>query len=123
MSTVRDVSDHVVDIAERVADMADAAQGRGIRRGSMSVRWLTISAAGAGIYALATSDTVTGLVKDAKARASELPDDLLARVRQTTSPATTKSNGGSSSRSRTTSRRKSQSGSGTTRSRKTASAR
>ena len=92
----------------------------------MGTRWLVLSAAGAGIYALATSDTVTGRVKnvmnDAKERAVELPEDLLARVRQTTKPAGTSArNGGTSTqRSRTTRRRSSTSRS---RSRKTASAR
>jgi hypothetical protein len=84
---VIEVSDHVIDVAERLADMADAAQGKGIRRsGSGGVRWVALSAAGAGIYALATSEVVTrqvkGMARSAKARASELPDDLLGRVQQ-----------------------------------------
>ena len=126
MGTIREFSDQVVDVAERVADMADAAQGKGIRKGGMGTRWLVLSAAGAGLYALATSDTVTGRVKnvmnDAKERAVELPEDLLARVRQTTKPAGTSArNGGTrTQRSRTTRRKSSTSRS---RSRKTASAR
>jgi hypothetical protein len=126
MGTIREFSGQVVDVAERVADIADAAQGKGIRRGGMGVRWVVLSAAGAGLYALATSDAVTGRVKnvmhDAKERAIELPEDLLVRVRQTTKPAGTSSrNGGTrTQRSKSTRQRSSTSRS---RSRKTASAR
>lgn len=123
MSTIREFSDQVIDVAERVADMADAAQGKGIRRRGVGGRWLMLSAAGAGLYALASSDTVTGRVKtvmhDAKERAVELPDDLLGRVRQTTKPAETARNGGTRTKRSGTSSRSSGSRS---RSRKTASA-
>jgi hypothetical protein len=104
MGTVREFSDHVVDIAERVADVADAAQGKGIRRGGMSIRWLVLSAAGAGVYALATSDSVVkrakGVVHGAKTRASELPDDLIGRVQDTvSSPGGGQKNGSGTRRS------------------------
>jgi hypothetical protein len=59
----------------------------GIRRGSFGTRWLLLPAAGAGLYALATSGAFSRQAKDimdqAKTRASELPDDLMSGVRQT----------------------------------------
>jgi hypothetical protein len=119
MAGVRKFSEGVVEAAERVADVADAAQGKGIRRGRMSTRWLILPAAGAGLYALATSGAFSsqakGVLQQARARASDLPEELLDRVQQ----ATGADNGGTrqsspSSGSRKTSR---------PRSRKTSSAR
>jgi hypothetical protein len=78
---------------------------------------LILPAAGAGLYALATSGSFSRQAKDvmdqAKTRASELPDDLLGRIRQT-SQKSTSGNGGQSGRT-SSARRK------TTTSRKTSS--
>jgi hypothetical protein len=86
MGSVREFSDQMIEVAERLANVADAANGRGVRRSRLGIRWLALPAAGAGLYALATSDSVTtrvrGTMDGARARASELPDDLLARVQQ-----------------------------------------
>jgi hypothetical protein len=80
-----------VEVAERFADVADAAQGKGIRRGSMSTRWLILPAAGAGLYALATNGSFSrqakGVLQQAKTRASDLPEELLERVQQATGVA------------------------------------
>ena len=85
-NTVHKFSEQVIDLAERLADVADAANGKGIRKGG-AARWLLLPAAGAGLYALAASGSLTrhakGVANQAKTRASDLPDDLLGLVRQT----------------------------------------
>jgi hypothetical protein len=120
MAGVRKFSEGVVEAAERVADVADAAQGKGIRRGRMSTRWLILPAAGAGLYALATSGAFSsqakGVLQQARARASDLPEELLDRVQQ----ATGADNGGTRQSSRSSSGRRKTS---RQRSRKTSSAR
>jgi hypothetical protein len=88
MAGINKVSERMIDLAERFADVADAAQGKGIRRGRIGARWLLLPAAGAGLYALATSGSFTRQAKSvmdqAKERASDLPDELVGRVQQTT---------------------------------------
>jgi hypothetical protein len=124
MADIHGFSERVVDLAQRLEDVADAANGKGIRRGSMGTRWLILPAAGAGLYALATNGAFTRRAKDvmdqAKTSASELSDDLLGRVRQTSQSSASRS--GSRNRSRSNSGRKTSS-SRTRSSRKTSSAR
>lgn len=88
MAGVHKFSEQVVEVAERVADVADAAQGKGIRRGSFGARWLILPAAGAGLYALVTSPSfprqAKNVLQTARARASDLPDDLFDRVQHVT---------------------------------------
>jgi hypothetical protein len=107
MSAIYKFSERVIDLAERLEDVADAAQGKGRRKGGSGTRWLILPAAGAGLYALATNGSFTRQAKDvmdqAKTRASELPDDLMSRIRQT--PSRSAGSGGGQ-----TSRRKSSSG-------------
>jgi hypothetical protein len=78
-------SEQVINLAERFADMTDAAQGKGNRK-SIGARWLIFPAAGAGLYALGASGSFKRKTKkvmnQAKARASELPNDLMNRVEQ-----------------------------------------
>lgn len=114
MKDVQKFSNHVIDYAQRLADMADAAEGRGARRTGHRTRWLILPAVGAGVYAFATSGRTKGVMDEAKAKASELPEDLFKRVRQTTgtsnrSPSRSTSRNGSSrkTQSRSSSRRKS----------------
>jgi hypothetical protein len=87
MASIHKFSDQVIDYAERLSNMADAAQGKGARGSSTGTRWLILPAAGAGLFALVKSDFFTrqakGVVDEAKTRASDLPDDLLNHVRQT----------------------------------------
>jgi hypothetical protein len=94
MASIHKFSEQVIDYAERLSDMADAAQGKGSRRGSSTgTRWLILPAAGAGLFALVKSDFFTrqakGMVEEAKTRASDLPDDLLSHVRQTSQKSRT----------------------------------
>jgi hypothetical protein len=125
------LSKQIIDFGERLADVSDAAQGKGVRRRSTGTRWVLLPAAGAGIYALATSGSFARRTKSAveqvKARASDLPDDLLNRVRQTSpttnqsvSPSTGQSRSGSS---RSGSGRRQSSSRGRSSGRKSASAR
>ena len=119
MAGIRKFSEGVVEAAERFADVADAAQGKGIRRGRMRTSWLILPAAGAGLYALATSGSFSsqakGVLQQARARASDLPEELLDRVQQ----ATGADNGGTGQTSRSSGSRKTS----RQRSRKTSSAR
>jgi hypothetical protein len=108
MAGVHKFSEKVIDLAERLEDVADAANGKGIRRGRFGTRWLILPAVGAGLYALATNGTFARGAKDvmdqAKTRASELPDDLVSRIRQTSQKSATRTGG--QARRRTSSARK-----------------
>jgi hypothetical protein len=90
MADVNRFSEGLIDAAERFADVVDAMQGKGARRGSADARWLILPAAGAAAYALATSSSNTarrtrGLMRRAKVRATELPDTVLfERVKEFT---------------------------------------
>jgi hypothetical protein len=118
MADVDRFSERVVDLAERFADVTDAAQGRGNRQGGIRARWLILPAAAAGIYMLGASGSLRrqagNVAKQAKNRAADLPDDLMNRVRATRKPSTsrTRSNGrsttSSSGRTRTRRRRRTQ---------------
>jgi hypothetical protein len=105
-------SDRVVDMGERLADVADAVQGRGNRKGRGAARWLILPAAGAGLYALAANGSFTrqakSIISQAKERASDLPEDLVGRVQQATGGTDTRrkktsASGGGSQRRRKTS--------------------
>jgi hypothetical protein len=114
MADVHELSERVIDFAERTSAVADAAQGKKVRRRGMPARWFLLPVTGAGLYALITNRSFTRQAKNvmnqAKERASDLPEDLVDRVQQTTGQKSTSS---SSSRpstrkaaSRTTQRRK-----------------
>ena len=91
MGTIQKLSSQVIDYAERVSQMADVAQGKHQQRSGLTTRWLLLPASGAALYALVKSDAFSRPAKEvmdeAKARASELPDDLLSMVRQSTNGA------------------------------------
>lgn len=98
--TVHKFSDRMIDWAVRIENVSDAAKGKAVRRRGPGTRWLLLPAAGAGLYAVATNRAFSRQAKDvmgqAKTRASELPDDLMGRLRQTaekSSQATRKSTG------------------------------
>jgi hypothetical protein len=104
-------SERLVDLAERFADVTDAAQGRGNRQGGIRARWFVVPAAAAGIYMLGASGSVRrqagNVAKQAKDRAADLPDDLMSRVHRATRKTTTsgaRSNGRSTTKSTTRAR-------------------
>ncbi len=104
-------SERLVDLAERFADVTDAAQGRGNRQGGIRARWFVVPAAAAGIYMLGASGSLRrqagNVAKQAKDRAADLPDDLMSRVHRATRKTTTsgtRSNGRSTTRSTTRAR-------------------
>jgi hypothetical protein len=110
MAEVQKFSKHVIDAAERLADVADAVEGKGLRKRNTGARWMLLPAAGAGLYALVTRPSfprqAKGVLRQAKARASDLPDELLGRVQQAMADSGQKStrrpaqkSGSSSSRS------------------------
>ena len=116
MADIDRFSERLVDLAERFADVTDAAQGRGNRQGGIRPRWFLLPAAAAGMYLLGASGSLRrqagNVAKQAKDRAADLPDDLMSRVHQATRKPTTssaRSNGRSTKRStgRTRSRRRS----------------
>jgi|SRR6188472_51636 hypothetical protein len=114
MPDIHKLSEQVIDYAERAANVADAAKGEGKGNGA-GARWLLLPAAGAALYALVKSEFVTRNAKvvadEAKTRASELPDDLMKTVRQTSQKSSrgttsrSQRSTGSQSRRRTSSRR------------------
>ena len=69
----------MIDYAERVTEMANAAEGKHNHKTSRTTQWLLLPASGAALYALLKSDAFSrqarGAMDEAKARASELPDD------------------------------------------------
>ena len=119
MAEVNKMSEGLIDLAERFADVVDAAQGRGGRKNGNGARWLILPVAGAGVYALATSSSAFArrtrkLMNQAKDRATDLPDaDLFGRVKEVTG---TEQSASSSSRPTQSTRRKQtrRSGSGQT---------
>ena len=110
MGDIHKFSEYVIDLAERLDGMADAAKGKGTGSGGLRARWLVLPAAGAGLYALAKSGSVSRQAKEvmnqAKTRASELPEDLVGRVRET-SPKSRSGNGGQAGRRAGTGRKRS----------------
>jgi hypothetical protein len=126
MAGIQRFSSQVIDYAERLSEMADAAEGKHQQTNSKMSRWVLLPASGAALYALVRSDFFSQRAKDvmgeAKTLASELPDDLMARVKQ--SGQRTSSQNGSQRRTGTgTSRTRSNSAGGTSSSRKRSSAR
>ena len=105
MTDVNKFSEGLIDVAERFADVVDAAQGNGSRKSGPGVKWLILPAAGATAYALATSSSSMArqtrkLMRLAKDRAADLPDaDLFGRVKEVTG-----SSSGSNGQARRTSR-------------------
>ena len=111
MGDVHRFSEYVIDLAERLDGMADAAKGKGTGKDGLRARWLVLpAAAGAGLYALATSGSFSRQAKEvvnqAKTRASELPEDLVGRVRET-SPKPRSGGGGQTRRKASTGRKRS----------------
>jgi len=109
MNGIHRFSAQVIDYAERLSDVADAAQGKNHRQAGSAKRWLLLPASGAAIYALVKSDSFSRQAKDvmddAKTRAAELPEDLIGLVRQTTDRSTNQ-NGSAQSRPAATRRKK-----------------
>ena len=108
MADVHKLSERVIDFAERTSAVADAAQGKSVRRRGVPTRWLLLPAAGAGLYALMTNRSFTRQAKNvmnqAKDRASDLPEDLVDRVQQTTGQKSSSSSGSRSSTRKSASR-------------------
>jgi hypothetical protein len=113
MADVHKLSERMIDFAERTSAVADAAQGKKVRRRGVPTRWFLLPAAGAGVYALMTNRSFTrqakNVMNEAKERASDLPEDLVDRVQQTTGQKSSSSSNSRSTRksaSKTTQRRK-----------------
>jgi hypothetical protein len=105
MADVHDFSERVIDLAQRLEDVADAANGKGNRGGGgIGAKWLLLPAAGAGAYALITNNAIgrraKGVIDQAKTRAAELPDDLMNRARQASRPQGSRSASASSTANR-----------------------
>ena len=98
MKDFNKISKQAADVAERVADVADAARGEGPRKdsGGGGGRWLLLpaAAAAAAIYAVRKSGAdvprrAKELGRQVKERASDMPDlDLLNRVKEVSGLAT-----------------------------------
>jgi hypothetical protein len=110
---IQGFSERVIELAERMSDVADAAAGKKRKSPSAFTRLVVLPATGAGLYALAKSDFLGQqakvAVKEAKTRGSDLSDDLVNSVRQASqSPA--KSPPARSANSRAGARRTNRSG-------------
>ena len=87
MADLHKLSKQVTDVAERLADVADAARGQRSRR-SGAMRWVVLPLAGAMAYAAAkrglrSPSRAKDVARGAKKRAPEQPDfDLLGRVKE-----------------------------------------
>jgi hypothetical protein len=83
---VQRFSERVIELAERMSDVADAAAGKKRRSPSAFTRLVVLPATGAGLYALAKSDffgqQAKAVVEEAKTLGSDLSDDLVDSVRQ-----------------------------------------
>jgi hypothetical protein len=109
MSGIQKVSERVIDYAERLSDMADAAEGNHRQTTHLVRRWVLLPAAGAGLFALAKSDFLNRRVKEvvdeAKTIAADLPEELMTRVHDATqlgSNGNRAARGGSAQSRRTT---------------------
>jgi len=89
MADIKKLSEQIVDLGERLGNVADAASGKDTR--APRARWLLLPAAGAGLYALTTRGALTRqakeVAKEVRTRASDLPDELMSRVHQGTGSA------------------------------------
>jgi hypothetical protein len=108
MNGVKKFSTHLIDYAERMSAMADAAEGKRKQRNLM--RWVALPASGAALYALVRSESFSrgakGVVDEAKTRASELPEDLVGRVRDATKSTNGSQSSSSNGRSSSSTRRR-----------------
>jgi hypothetical protein len=88
VSDIKKLSEQIVKAGERLGNVADAVEGKDSERTLPRARWLLLPAAGAGIYAFVTSGAFTrqarDTVKDARDRASDLPDDLARLLNEAT---------------------------------------
>ena len=83
MADAHQLSERVIDMARRFEDVVDAAEGKGNRGSSgIGTKWLLLPAAGAGLYALVTSNSVgrhakgvLGQAKNRGSRAAGRPDE------------------------------------------------
>ena len=101
MADINKFSEQVIDLAERLANVADAAKGKEPKTMRPKVRWVLLPAVGAGIYALtsrAFARQAKTVVDEAKARASVLPDELVSRVHDATGSASGRGNRSKSTR-------------------------
>ena len=125
MADINKVSEGMIEIAERFADVIDSAQGKGKRKTGVGAKWLILPAAGAGAYALATSTSglarkTRGLMSRAADRATDLPDaDLFGRVREVAGATEEGRSGSNSGRTQAASRSKNRRSRQTQRPRKT----
>jgi hypothetical protein len=88
MASIHRFSERVIDYAERLADISDAAQRKRRRGTGPLTRWMVLPVSGAALYAVARSEffarQAKGVLGEAKTIATGLPDDLMTAVRQTT---------------------------------------
>lgn len=110
MADIHKLSDRVIDLAERMANVADAAQGKRRTGSTGMTRWIVLPAAGAALYGLVRTEFFTrqakGVVDEAKTRASDLPNDLMTTVRQASPKPAGRSGSQRQRRRRTSSARK-----------------
>jgi hypothetical protein len=91
MAGIHQFSARLIEYAERLDAVADAAAGKRHRDGRLA-RMMMLPASGAALYALIRSNLFSrrakAALRDAKTFAGDLPDDLMAVVRQSADTVT-----------------------------------
>jgi hypothetical protein len=91
----------VVDLGERLADVGDAAQGSSGGGGMRMARWILLPAAGAAAYAFARSEAVTRQTKEVVDEAKTRASELPNDLLKNVQSPSRSSSKASPSRSRT----------------------
>ncbi len=120
MGDVNKLSESMIDVAERFADIVDAAQGKGARKGGLGLKWVLLPAAGVTAWVVTGSSGAARrtrkLMGQAKDRATELPDAaLFGRVKEVTGLADESQSGGQTRQSTRTQARRRSTGTGSRR--------
>jgi hypothetical protein len=95
------ISGRVVDLGERLADVGDAAHGSSGRGGMRIARWILLPAAGAAAYAFARNETVARQTKEVVDEAKTRASELPNDLLKNVQSSSGSASKGSASRSRT----------------------
>ena len=111
MGNVNKLSESMIDVAERFADIVDAAQGKGGRKSGLDLKWWLLPAAGAAAWVVTSTSGAARrtrkLMGQAKDRATDLPDAaLFGRVMEVTGLAEESPSSGQNRRSTGTQHRR-----------------
>jgi hypothetical protein len=101
------LSGRLVDVGERLSDVGDAARGTGRGVGKSATRWIFLPAAGAALYALARSEFVARQAKEAVDEAKTRASELPNDLLKSVKQNSSRKPASRSARTRSTSRSRS----------------